>query len=120
GALKDALDKLLAQKKELPTEEHAPIPIPEVDRRQYLTGVNLHGEFVVFLVRTSGSMLDDTIDAAAARLDDTDEEKRQAPKWQRTINSLLWMLASLGPDTHFQILFFNDQVTPILPDRADE
>src|SRR5215217_989961 len=78
GALKDALHTLLGEKKALPTEDIAPpVPIPNVDRRQYLTGVKLQGEFVVFLVRTSGSMLDDTIDAAAARLDDSDEKKRE-------------------------------------------
>ncbi|MBI4625534.1 MAG: hypothetical protein HY736_20220 [Verrucomicrobia bacterium] len=120
GAMKEALDRLLAMKKDLPTEEHAPVPIPEIDRRQYLTGVKLHGEFIVFLVRASGSMLDETIDTAVARLDDSDLKKREAPKWQRTIHALEWMLASLGPETHFQILFFNEDTTPILPTRGDE
>lgn len=120
GAMKDALATLLAEKKNLPTEDQAPVPIPEIDRRQYLTGVKLHGEFVVFVVRTSGSMLDETIDAAAARLSDSDEKKRAAPKWQRVIHSLEWMLASLGPETHFQVLLFNEETTPVLPTRGDE
>jgi hypothetical protein len=121
GALRDALHALLGEKQALPTEvAPPPVPIPNVDRRQYLTGVKLQGEFVVFLVRTSGSMLDDTIDAAVARLDDSDEMKRQAPKWQRVVQSLQWMLASLGPETRFQILFFNEETTPVLPTRGDE
>lgn len=121
GALKDALHTLLGEKKALPTEDVAPpVPIPNVDRRQYLTGVKLHGEFVVFLVRMSGSMLDDTIDAAAARLGDTDDKKREAPKWQRVIQSLEWMLASLDPGTHFQILFFAEETTPVIPTRGEE
>jgi hypothetical protein len=121
GALKDALHALLGEKKALPTEEVAPpIPIPNVDRRQYLTGVKLHGDFVVFLVRTSGSMLDETIDAAAARLDDPDDKKREAPKWQRTVQALEWMLASLEPETHFQILLFAEETNSIIPTRGDE
>ncbi len=121
GALKDALHTLLGEKQALPTEEVAPpVPIPEVDRRQYLTGVKLQGEFVVFIIRTSGSMLDDTIDAAAARLGDADEKKREAPKWQRVIHAMVWMLASLGPETHFQILLFNEETTPLLPTRGEE
>jgi len=121
GALKDALHTLLGEKKAIPTEEVAPpIPIPNVDRRQYLTGVKLHGDFVVFLVRASGSMLDDTIDAAVARLDDSDTKKREAPKWQRTVQALEWMLASLGAETHFQILFFNEETSPIIPTRGEE
>lgn len=120
GAMKDALATLLGEKKLLPTEDHAPVPIPNIDRRQYLTGVKLQGDFIVFLVRASGSMLDETIELAAGRLEDSDTKKREAPKWQRVISALEWMLASLGPDTHFQILFFNEETTPILPNRLDE
>jgi hypothetical protein len=121
GALKDALHALLGEKKAMPTEEKAaPVPIPNVDRRQYLTGVKLQGEFVVFLVRASGSMLDDTIDTAAARLEDSDEKKREAPKWRRTIQALEWMLASLEPETRFQILLFSEETTPIIPTRGEE
>ncbi len=121
GALKDALHSLLGEKKALPTEDVAPpIPIPNVDRRQYLTGVKLQGEFVVFLVRTSGSMLDDTIDGASARLGDSDDKKREAPKWQRVIQSLEWMLASLEAETHFQILFFAEETASIIPTRGEE
>lgn len=121
GALKDALHALLGEKKALPTEENPPpVPIPNLDRRQYLTGVKLQGEFVVFLVRSSGSMLDDTIDTAAARLEDSDDKKREAPKWRRTVQALEWMLASLEPETRFQVLFFNEEVTPVLPTRGDE
>ena len=120
GAMKDALAALLGEKKNLPTEDHAPVPIPNIDRRQYLTGVRLEGDFVLFVVRCSGSMLDDTIEAAAARLTDTDAQKREAPKWLRTIHALEWMIASLDPETHFQILFFNEETTPVLANRGDE
>lgn len=120
GMMKEALDRMLGEMKALPTEEAAPIPIPEVDRRQYLTGVKLNGEFVVFLVRTSGSMLGDTIDDAATRLQEPDDKKRQAPKWQRTLHALQWLLATLDPETHFQILLFNEETTPILANRGDE
>jgi hypothetical protein len=96
------------------------VPVPNVDRRQYLTGVKLHEEFVVFLLRASGSMLDDTIDGAAARLADPDDKKRDAPKWRKAIEALTWMLASLEPGTRFQILVFNDETAPLLPGRGEE
>jgi len=121
GAMKDALATLLGEKKALPTDAvAAPLPIPNTDRRQYLTGVKLRGDYVLFMVRTSGSMLDDTIDAAAARLDDPDVKKREAPKWQRTLHGLEWMIATLDPHTRFQIMFFNEETTPVLPSRTDE
>ena len=65
-------------------------------------------------------MLDETIELATARLEDSDERKREAPKWRRTILALQWMLASLDADQRFQILFFNEETTPILPTRGDE
>jgi hypothetical protein len=120
GAMKEALATLLGEKKALPTEDHAPIAIPNIDRRQYLTGVKLEGDYILFLVRASGSMLDTTIDSVTARLGDPDFKKREAPKWQRVVHSLEWMIANLGPETRFQIVFFNDESTPILPSRSDE
>jgi hypothetical protein len=120
GSMKDALASLLGEKKALPTEDQAPLPIPNIDRSQYLTGFKLQGDYIVFLVRVSGSMLDDTIDTASARLEDPDAKKLEAPKWQRTIRALEWMIATLDPDTHFQIHFFNEETFPILPERPDQ
>lgn len=121
AAMQEALASLLGEKRDLPTEDKAPpVPIPNPDRRQYLTGVRLNGEFVVFLVRISGSMLDDTIDGAAARLDDPDDKKRASLKWQRVVAAMTWMLASLEPETRFQILLFNEETVPILPKRGEE
>ena len=121
AAMQEALAALLGEKRDLPTEEKAPpVPIPNPDRRQYLTGVKLNGEFVVFLVRVSGSMLDDTIDGAAARLGDPDDKKRASLKWQRVVAAMTWMLASLEPETRFQVLLFNDETAPILPKRGEE
>jgi Mg-chelatase subunit ChlD len=120
AALKEALASLLEQKKALPTEDQVPLSIPNIDRRQYLTGVKLEGELVLFLVRVSGSMLDDTIDGVVTRLQGPEFKKREAPKWQRTLHALEWMIATLGPETHFQILLFADDTLPILPDRPED
>jgi hypothetical protein len=121
STLQDVLAKLMEQKAALPMQVEAPpLPLPNVDRRQYLTGVRLEGDYILFLVRASGSMLGETIDEAASRLGDADFKKRDAPKWQRVVRGLEWMLANLGPNTRFQIQFFNDEVTPILPARPDD
>lgn len=118
GALKDAQAKLLAEKANLPKEEVQPVPIPNVDRRQYLTGVKLEGSHVLFIVRTSGSMLGDSLEDAIGRLEDPDFKKREAPKWQRVIKALDWLVANLGPETNFQILLFNEETVPLLPNRT--
>jgi len=119
AALKNEEAKLLADLKNMPEEEQQPVPIPEVDRRQYLTGVEMEGSHVLFVVRASGSMLGDTLDEAISRLEDPDFKKREAPKWQRVIKALEWLVASLGTDANFQILLFNDETIPLLPDRSE-
>ena len=96
------------------------MPIPNIDRRQYLTGVKLQGEFVVFLVRTSGSMLDDTIDAPLPGSKIRTRRNAKRRNGSGSIQSLEWMLASLDPETHFQVLFFNEETTPIIPTRGEE
>lgn len=119
AALKDEEAKLLADLKNMPEEEQQPVPIPEVDRRQYLTGVQMEGSHILFIVRASGSMLGDTIDEAIGRLEDPDFKKREAPKWQRVIKSMEWLVASLGPEANFQILLFNEETVPLIADRDD-
>ncbi len=107
----------------LPTEEDQPVPIPEVDRRQYLSGFKLDGEgaqYVLFVLRASGSMLGESLDEAISRLGDPDYQKREAPKWQRAIRAVEWMIAVLGPETRFRVLLFNEETTPLLPDRGDD
>jgi hypothetical protein len=119
AALRDEEAKLLADLKNVPEEEQQPVPIPEVDRRQYLTGVRMDGSHILFVVRASGSMLGDTIEDAASRLDDPDYKKREAPKWQRVVNALRWLVASLSPEANFQIILFNEETVPLLPNRLD-
>lgn len=119
SVLQVELAQLLAREKTLPKEDDQPVPIPEVDRRQYLTGMRLEGKHVLLLVRTSGSMLGDSLEDAIARLQDPDFKKREAPKWQRVIKAVDWLVANLDPGTNFQILLFNDTTVSLLPTRGD-
>lgn len=120
ASMRNERDRLLAELKNLPKEEVQPIPIPEVDRRQYLTGVKFEGDYVLLLVRNSGSMLGDSLDEAISRLGDPDFKKRESPKWQRTVKAVEWTIANLAPETHFQIFLFNDETVPLLPARSGE
>lgn len=119
AALKDEEARLLADLKSLPEEEQQPVPIPDVDRRQYLTGVRMEGSHILFVVRASGSMLGETIEEAASHLDDPEFQKRESPKWRRVVRSLHWLVANLSPEANFQILLFNDQAVTLLPDRGE-
>ena len=82
--------------------------------RQYLTGLKVGGRNIVIIVDTSASMLDETIVNVLRRRNMTDEKKRQAPKWQRTLRTVDWLAAQLPLDSEFQLYGFNEQVQSFL------
>ena len=113
--LEESKENLLGTFDKIPTiEENLPISIPNLIRRQYLTDFKMDGERVLIIVEASGGMLDDETDAIIERLEDTDEEKRQAPKWQRSLRSVEWILGSMRQPTQFQIYYFNREPHPVV------
>ncbi|MGH8019644.1 MAG: hypothetical protein ACREIA_15450 [Opitutaceae bacterium] len=121
SALKDQVDRLLAQQKEIPkVDEPPPIPIPNLQRRQYLTGFNFEGNYVVFMIEASGGMVADSVDEAIAMISATDEVKRQSVKWRRVVRSVQWIIANLRPNQVYQIMVFNSEAVPLIPERETE
>lgn len=109
------MDALLAEKETLATAEKPdPVPIPNVKRRQYLTGFQLEGEHILFLVRASGSMVGDTVEEAVALQSKPDKEKRESKKWKRVVNSIRWLISSLPAQSSFQVLLFAEDTKPLL------
>jgi hypothetical protein len=122
ASLKEELERLLAAKKTVPKEdEKAPIPIPNVQRRQYLTGFDFHGSNVVILVEASGGMLANTVDEALKLNSSlTDEEKRKTVKWRQVVRSVQWVIANLAPTQGYQVVLFNNETNALLPEREGE
>ena len=116
SALEDELKLLMDDKDEIPTvEEKPPVPIPNPPRRQYLTGFKLEGDYFLFVVRASGSMLGDSVEEAIAMQSKTDAEKRESKKWTRVVRSVQWLIASLPEDAAFQVLLFAEDAEFLLP-----
>ena len=114
ASMEEDLGKLLDDKENMPMqEEKPPIPIPNAIRRQYLTGFDIQGDNVLFLIEASGGMTDDVYEAAVARQADSDEEKRNSPKWSRVKKGMTWMIANLKPTSRYKIILFNNELTPI-------
>lgn len=121
SALKEELDKLLGEKKAIPTqEEKAPIPIPNEQRRQYLTGFNFEGKYIVFLVEASGGMIGYTVDEVIGRMALSDEDKRKTEKWRRVVRSVQWIVANLGAKQAYQIVTFNKEAKVLVPEKEFE
>lgn len=76
-------------------------------QRQYLTGLKLGGARVLILVDSSASMLDHSLVNIIRRRNMSDDIKRAAPKWQRTVNTVRWLTAQLPAHSSFQLYAFN-------------
>jgi F0F1-type ATP synthase membrane subunit b/b' len=85
-------------------------------QRQYLTGLKVGGERVMVLLDTSASMLDEDIVNVIRRRNMPDAQKIRAPKWQRALRTVEWVVAQFEPGTKFQIVSFNTQAVSVLPD----
>lgn len=77
--------------------------------RQYLTGLRLGGRRTLLLVDASASMLDTTILNIIRRRNLSEKSRLQAPKWQRTIRTVRWLLANMPTDSAIRIAVFNNR-----------
>jgi hypothetical protein len=115
SSLKEEIERLLAKKEKLPTQkEEPPLPIPNLQRRQYLTGMNFEGHYMVIMIEASGGMLGYDVDDAMAKQALTPEEKRRTEKWRRVVHAVQWIVANLGRDQNYQIVVFNEKATPLV------
>ncbi len=75
--------------------------------RQYLTGLRLGGRRILLLVDTSASMLDETIVNIILRRNLDKNIQQKAPKWQRVLRTVDWLLANLPAESQVRIVSFN-------------
>jgi hypothetical protein len=86
--------------------------------RQYLTGLKLGGERVLILLDASASMLDETIVNVVRRRNMNEAQKRLAPKWQRALATVEWLISNLPPGGRFQLYAFNTVAESVVPGSA--
>jgi hypothetical protein len=82
--------------------------------RHYLTGLKVQGQHVLFLVDDSASMLDETLVNILRERNMSENRKRLAEKWQRTISITEWLMAHVPEAGKFQIYAFNTKPSPLL------
>lgn len=83
--------------------------------RQYLTGMFLGGNRILILLDMSASMMDETLVNIIRLRNMPDENKRQARKWRRAVDSVDWIASQLPISSQYQVLAFNDQVRAVMP-----
>ncbi|MDE0840846.1 MAG: VWA domain-containing protein [Porticoccaceae bacterium] len=125
----DNIEQLRRQVEELERETAALEDIEYGDKvrefvgdgnRQYLTGLKLGGERVLILVDGSASMLADNLVNVIRRRNMSAEQRRQAPKWQWTLNTVDWLLAQLPVSSRFQVYIFNTAASAAIVDSEGD
>lgn len=84
--------------------------------RHYLTGLKVRGERILFLVDTSASMLDETLVNVLRLRNMSDDHKRAADKWRRTVAIAEWLEAHIPETSKFQVYAFNTHPWPLMKD----
>jgi len=86
--------------------------------RQYLTGLKVGGKRILILFDTSASMLDETVVNIIRRRNMSAAQKRNSPKWQRSLATLDWLVSQIPAKSQFQVYGFNTQATSALANRG--
>jgi von Willebrand factor type A domain len=86
--------------------------------RQYLTGLKVGGDRILFVVDASASMLDDTIVNIIRRRNLPDTEKLRSAKWRQAVDTVDWLTTQIPRTSSFQIYTFSDKPRAVLPDTA--
>lgn len=88
-------------------------PFEGEGNRQYLTGLKIGGQRVLILIDSSASMLDRKIvDIIRWKIMD-ETVRRTAPKWQRTVATVDWLLANLPVESTIKVMHFNRSITDL-------
>ena len=87
--------------------------------RQYLSGLFLGGQRILILLDSSASMLDSTIVNIIRTRNMSDARKRNAPKWQRVVNTVDWLSTQLPITSQYQIWNFNIDYAAVISDTED-
>jgi hypothetical protein len=88
--------------------------------RQYLTGLKVGGNRILFLVDSSASMLGSTIVNVIRRRNLPDEDKMRAAKWRHALETVDWLTTQIPRASRFQIYSFNTAARPVVPDSGGQ
>jgi len=88
-------------------------PFEGEGHRQYFTGLKLGGDRVLILVDSSASMLDYKIVDIIRRKVLNESARRSAPKWEKTVAAVEWLIANLPAESSIRLFTFNSDVIAV-------
>lgn len=102
--------QLIAQEK-AQAELNAQVDLAGQGREQYLLGMKVEGQEIGVLLDYSASMTDETLIDIIKRKVGTSSDKQKAPKWQRTLRVLKWIIANAPEQSVLSVVAFNQNAS---------
>jgi hypothetical protein len=85
-----------------------------IANRRFITGLQVKGRRILLLVDRSASMLDADLVQIIRLRNMSEADKRNAPKWRRTVDVVSWIGENIPGGSDYQIYLFNTAATPAL------
>lgn len=98
-----------------PTET---VEVKGAGQANYIIGMQVEGSHIAVLLDHSTSMTYPTLDQAIVAKFDSDAQRRNAPKWQRTVRISKWLLANMPAQSKFAVIGFNNNAGMLSPGNA--
>ncbi|MCC3305197.1 vWA domain-containing protein [Sneathiella sp. HT1-7] len=101
--------------KKPPLQKADPVQSDQGGEEEYLLGLKVEGKRIAFLIDTSASMTDEKLVDIIGRKVASDAEKKQGPKWRRTIRTVKWLANRIPKKSQAKFVGFNEKVFAIGP-----
>lgn len=101
------LEKAAAAQQKTSSEDPAPVAEPSGPKQHHLLGIRVEGKRILILVDNSASMAETRIVDILKVQVSNDAAKRAAPKWQRTLKAVEWLVERVPEDSSFMIVHYN-------------
>ena len=108
-SLKSQIAKLQTQADTPPQAPSAPVPVVNKSLEDYLLGLKVEGRKIVILVDSSASMTEERLIDIIRYKVASEKERQQAPKWQRTLGIVEWLVARVPQGSEYKVIYFAEQ-----------
>ena len=104
----------LQSQADIPTQAPpAPVPVVNKGLEDYLLGLKVEGRKIIILVDSSASMTEERlIDIIRYKISSA-QERRQSPKWQRTLGIVEWLVAKVPNGSDYKVIHFAEKATVV-------
>ncbi|MCY4051356.1 MAG: VWA domain-containing protein [Gammaproteobacteria bacterium] len=112
-----ALEKAAEELKQAKSEEPAPIIESPGPTQHHLLGIRVEGKRILILIDSSSSMTNSRIvDIVTTQVSD-DATKQKAPKWQRTLRAVNWIIERVPEGSQYMIVFYAKRADFLIGNR---